>query len=381
MYSRGFNPPVTTRFWRDRVLPHSIIPLFWLYWVALTPARILGAAARRRNRERTPVVAIESGVIGWTHVYFEELFGSAGDYFGQANLRKQAINRDLPYFPQFRAHQERDAPTVVVLDVRTPGQSWPHSLRESFRVAWYLTRLGITPLVVLTDAFYRRHRWQSAVITAFHGGVVTFAQQNVISGIFPHSRIRGPLFMPISRTRLNQLREHKMHFNETRSPQSPLVIQFIGSMYPPREQFLQVVQRQLADVGIHLTINGDKAGTSNDDYWRVLVESDIIVTTTLQGPPRNFMDWIWVRQAVFRYAETMAAGTALVAQCVEGGFPFFLDGRDYLEFEGVDQAVTAISALANDPELRTRLAAQGHATESEYVEKSQFWLELQEFLR
>lgn len=341
--------------------------------MGLLPARVLGAGARRRNRDQEPRVGIESGIIGWTHVYFEELLDSAQEFFGSNQVHKQVIDRDLPYYRQFVANQRLNSPNTVVLDVRTPGQSWSRSLVDGFRVAWYLNRRGITPIVVLTDAFYRRHRWQAAVLTAFHGCVVTFAHTDIAGKIFPHSRIRGPLFMPISRKRLAELELAKARFNDTRDANKPLVIQFIGSMYSPREEFLQVVQEKLAAKGIELTINSDKAGTSNDDYWRVLVESDIIFTTTLQGPTRGFMDWIWVRQAVFRYAETMAAGTALVAQCVEGGFPYFTTDADYLEFEGVDQAVAEITALATDSDLRRRIAGGGHATMKQYVNDSVFW--------
>jgi len=334
---------------------------------------MLGAGARRLNLEQEPQVGIESGKIGWTHVYFEELLGSAEDFFGSGHVHKQVIDRDQPYYPQFVANQRLNNPNTVVFDVRTPAQSWPRSLVEGFRVAWFLNRRGITPIVVLTDAFYRRHRWQAAVLTAFHGCVVTFAHTDIVGKIFPHSRICGPLFMPISRKRLTELELAKARFTRSRDSTTPLVIQFIGSMYSPRDQFLQVVQEKLAEKGITLTINSDKTGTSNDDYWRVLVESDIIFTTTLQGPTRRFMDWIWVRQAVFRYAETMAAGTALVAQCVEGGFPYFTKDSDHLEFEGVDQAVAELTALASDSDLRRRIAESGHATMVAYVEESIFW--------
>jgi len=334
---------------------------------------VLGAGARRRNRGQEPQVGIESGIIGWTHVYFEELLGSAQDFFGSGHVYRQVIDRDQPYYPQFAANQRKSNANTVVLDVRTPGQNWPRSLAEGFRVAWNLNRRGITPIVVLTDAFRRRQRFQAAVLTVFHGCVVTFAHTDIAGTIFPHSRIRGPLFMPISRKRLTELELAKARFTASRSLAAPLVIQFIGSMYSPRDEFLQVVQEKLTEKGITLTINSDKAGTSNDDYWRVLVESDIIFTTTLQGPTRRFMDWIWVRQAVFRYAETMAAGTALVAQCVDGGFPYFTKDSDYLEFEGVDQAVAGITALVSDPDLRSRIAESGHATMAAYVEESIFW--------
>jgi NaMN:DMB phosphoribosyltransferase len=69
----------------------------------------------------------------------------------------------------------------------------------------------------------------------------------------------------------------------------------------------------------------------------------------------------------------MAAGTALVAQCVEGGFPYFTKDSDYLEFEGVDQAVSELTALVSDPDLRSRIAESGHATIAGYVEEGVFW--------
>jgi len=185
--------------------------------------------------------------------------------------------------------------------------------------------------------------------------------------------------MPVSKATLEKLRVEKKKFIDAQTANTALVIQFIGSMYPPREQFLEVVREKLQVAGIELRINGDKSGTSNADYWRILVESDIILTTTLQGPSRHIMDWIWIRQAVFRYAETMAAGTALVAQQVDGGFPLVTGGHDFLEFDGVDQAIEAVTLLAQDAKLRRKIAEQGNSTISQYVVGSQFWLSVARF--
>ena len=366
--ARGFNPPEQQRLWRDRLLPRSIIPLYWLYKAALLPSFLLGKKPRTIDS-----VAIESGKIGWTHVYFEELEGSAGDYFGSANVNRQVIDRDAPYFPQFRMNQRDQNPNLVVIDVRTPSQSWGAALVETFRMTHLLLRQGITPLVVLTDAYYRRHRWQAAVLTAYRGSVVTFSATSIVRKIFPHDRITGPLFMPISRHRLQWLEGNKSLKMNNRTAGSPVQVAFIGSMYSPRDEFLDAVQGRLAEKQIDLVINGDKAGTSNDQYWETLLNADVIVTTTLQGPQRTYMDWVWVRQAVFRYSETLAAGTALVAGNVDGGFPYFENGRDFLEFESVDQCVSAVEELVVDTQVRSAIAAQGHATIKEYVEQGTFW--------
>lgn len=364
----GFNPPEQNRLWRDRVLPWIVIPLYWIYKAVLFPSFVFGRKPRALD-----LVAIESGKVGWTHVYFEELEGSAGDFFGPSNVVRQIIDRESAYFPQFREYQFAQRPSMVILDVRTPTQTWKMALIETFRMTNLLLRQGITPLVVLTDAYYRRHRWQAAVLTAYRGSVITFSAEEIVRKIFPHNRIAGPLFMPISRGRLQWLVESKSRIVQDKIANSQVQVSFIGSMYSPREEFLAAVQRRLATKGIQLQINGDKAGTSNDQYWGTLLNADVIVTTTLQGPERSYMDWVWVRQAVFRYSETLAAGTALVAGKVDGGFPYFENERDFLEFESVDQCVNAIEELVGDSSARNRIAERGQATINEYVQQGTFW--------
>jgi hypothetical protein len=367
-FARGFNPPERHRLWRDVILPRSIIPLYWVYKVALFPFFLTGKSPRTFTK-----VSIKSGIVGWTHVYFEELYGSAADFFGVNAVTKQVIDRDSDYLPQFKSNQHRDKPDLVILDVRTPTQTWVGALIETYRMSALLLRNGATPMVVLTDAYYRRHRWQAAVITAYRGSVVTFSAKEIVRKIFPHDRIAGPLFMPISVSRLSWLENQKKVRTSERDPNSPLQVSFIGSMYWPREEFFSVVQSCLSEYGIELDINGDKAGTSNDQYWSTLVSADIILTTTLQGPERKFLDWVWVRQAVFRYSETMAAGTALVAGTVDGGFPYFESGQDFVEFESVEQCVESILQLVKNHDLRDRIAQHGHTTLSEYVKTGRFW--------
>lgn len=366
--ARGFNPPPQKRLWRDWILPRTIIPLFWLAYVALLPARIIGRF-RTRQHPDSYRLAIESGIVGWTHVYFEELLASARERYGDAEVARQIINRDHRYLPQMRANMLRDKPTHVVLDVRTPGQTWSLSLGQAYATAWYLLTHGVTPIVVLTDAFYRRQRWYAAVLTAFSGVVVTFAHVSIVRPIFPHRRIIGPLPMPISQARLTWLEAER---SARPVPDEPRV-QFIGSVYPPRDLFLDVVGARLAARDITLQVNRDKSATSNEAYWRTLVDADIVLTTTLQGPSRPYMDWIWVQQAVFRYAECTAAGAALVAGPVDGGFGAFKDGEDFLEFQSVSEAVDQVTMLFFNDEMRARIAHQGHATAQTLIAQQVFW--------
>jgi glycosyltransferase involved in cell wall biosynthesis len=246
---------------------------------------------------------------------------------------------------------------------------------QGYAVAWHVLAHGRTPVIVLTDAFYRRQRWQAACLSAYRGAVVTFAPRRVITPLFPHGRIIGPLPMPISSERLAWLEQVATEFDHDGT-----LVQFIGHVYPPRSDFLDAVAERLAVEGISLSVNGDKWGTSNEAYWRTLAAADVVVTTCMQGPERPFMDWIWEQQLVFRYNEALAAGAALVASQVEGSSTFFHPGTDFLEFTSVDEAVTAIVALVRDDDYRRTIAASGHQASTRIIANSVFWTSANEHL-
>lgn len=369
---RGFNLPERSRLWRDGILPRLILPIYWLAWILLIPAVLIGAPSRRRNRRRTRLLAIESGRIGWTQVFFEELLGSARDYVGSDRVTQQVIDREKPYLAQFRSNLDRDRPTHAVLDVRTPRQSWGATLWQGFAAAWIIQARGIVPIIVMTDAFYRRQRLHASLLSAHRGIVVTWASAEIVARIFPHGRLIGPTIMPISGARLAWLEQRAAERRE-RGLGDRSVVRFIGHVYPPRKDFLECIAQRLMPSGIDLVVNGDKSGTSNDAYWQALVDSDVVVTTTLQGPDRAFMDWVWVQQAVFRFMEAMAAGAALVASEVPGIERFFMPGTDFLEFMPVDEAVRAIVALVQDPELHAQVSGSGHTKAVALIRSHAFW--------
>lgn len=375
--ARGFNPPEQHRLWRDALLPRTVLPLYWMAWLVLLPAAVWGRLRKRkRGDSRQQRIAIESGIVGWTHVYFEELLASAQEYFGSEAVIQHTIDRERPYLPQMRRNLKRDRPSRVVWDVRTPGQSWASSLKQALGASWILFSRGITPVVVMTDAFYRRQRWHAAVLTAFDGVVVTFANDKIVAPIFPHRRIIGPLPMPISLQRLEWLKVQREARVEPDKPR----VQFIGSVYPPRDRFLDHVGERLAAHGIPLHVNRDKSATSNEEYWMTLVNADVVVTTTLQGPARPYMDWIWIQQAVFRYAESTAAGAALVAGPVDGGFDYYVDGVDFLQFQSIDGAVAAVVELVHSPRRMREIAQTGFATSARIIYEHEFWRRIDQAL-
>lgn len=366
--ARGFNPPRTNRLWRDILLPRTTWPMFWAYWVLLLPSRVLP----RRPRAAAVTLAIESGRIGWTHVFYEELLQSADEYLGGAPIVRVEIDRDRPYLPQFRAAVSEGPMTHLILDPRTGSQTWGRALVDLLVMAWMLTRRGIVPIVVLTDASFRRHRLQAAVLTAFRGVVVTFMSADLIAPLFPHRRIIGPLPMPVSVRRLEWLEQVRAGVPEPERAS----VRFIGSVYPPRAQFLERLSEVLASRGIELRINADKYGTSNDDYWTILATSDVIITTTLQGMPRPYMDWIWHQQLVFRFSEALSAGAVLVSPAVAGGDRFFRPLVDFVPFTSVSEAAGALESLVTGGELLRRIQAAGHETAARLDRDHAFWRDI-----
>jgi hypothetical protein len=332
--------------------------VFWLAWVVLLPTRWSA------GRPRPTRIAVESGRIGWGHVFYEELWDSLVEYLPQAEFVRVVIDRDLPYRPQAREWTRDRALTHAVIDLRTGPQTWGRALADTLATAWRLGRRGVVPVVILTDASLRRHRVQAAVLTAHRGITVTFMDRARVRGMFPHGRIIGPLPMPVSEKRLNGLPEPTHNEGE---------VAFIGSVYPPRSFFLDLLGQRLAEQGVRLVVHGNKADTSNDDYWRVLSTSGVIVTTTLQGMPRRGMDWIWIPQLVFRFSEALSAGAVLVAPIVEGGDRFFTPGSDFAPFTSVDDAVAVLVRLSRDSAEQTRLRHEGHRTAVDLAREHTFW--------
>lgn len=365
---RGFNPPHTHRLWRDTLLPRVVLPLQALAWLALVPTRW----PRRPDTDPPLHVAVESGRIGWTHVFFEELWQSLAEYVDGAQLTRVVIDRDAPYAPQARAWSTAAGLTHAVIDLRTGPQEWRPALASAVGLAWRLGRRGVVPIVILTDASLRRHRAQAAIITAHRGVVVTFMDRRRVLGMFPHRRIIGPLPMPVSAQRLESLPPPEDRGDGT--------VVFIGSVYPPRSVFLERLGERLAERGVTLRVNGDKYGTSNEDYWRTLSTSGVLVTTTLQGMPRDGMDWIWIQQLVFRFSEALAAGAVLAAPSVDGGDRFFTPGEDFAAFTSLDEAVDVLTKLATDPAERARLRERGSTTGRRLVVGQVFWRLIDESL-
>lgn len=132
--------------------------------------------------------------------------------------------------------------------------------------------------------------------------------------------------------------------------------------------------------GIKIQVLGDKWNTSNEDYWRTLVEADIVLNTGFQGPDRRIIDHIWVVHMVYRVHEVLAAGAALVTSRVNGADVFFSPGIDFLEFDSVSEAAEHIRRLVSDRNFREATRTAGHDASRRIILEKSLWHSIESHL-
>ena len=121
-----------------------------------------------------------------------------------------------------------------------------------------------------------------------------------------------------------------------------------------------------------LEIHTSKAETSNEEYWRLLSETDILVTTTMQVRQPQY-DWSWEPQVLFRYTEALAVGTALVATSVPGLERHLQAGCHYAVYESLEDCANVVESLLASRVERELLANRGHRRLISLVESRCFW--------
>lgn len=341
--------------------------------IILLPVSIVGKL-QPSHRNNASVLCIEAGARGWESIEFKELYASACEYIGQDRVHKVSINRDLNYFTQFKYSLKSLRPTHYFYDPRTGSQHGFKALVEAFRISVALSIRNINAIIILTDPSVRRWRYQSSMVTARQGIVVTFISAKAIAPIFPHHRLAGPSLMPFSATTLQSLVEMRSSLPQDEYGKAL----FSGSLYEPRTSMLNTMASQLRAKGLELEIRGRVAGgprISDEAYWSGIICAPLIVTTADQII-NDECDWTWVPQMVYRYLEVMAAGTLLVAPEVPGLRRYFIPKVHFASFSTVEEASQVIAYYLTHPDERKILALRGAERARSLILGRSYWVSI-----
>jgi hypothetical protein len=351
---------------------------FYLTLIVVSPFRVYRAVATLffgKNYPTSICLGIEAGRNGWGSIEFKELYRSAVEYFGEDGVIKISVDRSISYSSQLRKAVSERQFTHYFCDPRTFDDRPLVSILQAIYVALSFTRLGIVPIVYLTDFSLRRHRAIAATVSAVSGVVVAFASPKFIRPIFPHVRIIGPSLMPLSSnlvSYLYALRSRLFADNQTVNR-----VVFVGSIYEPRKTFLEGFCNSLEIDGFSVLVVGRKSGgprVSDDDYWSLLCGSQIVISTSEQSNEILYdMDSQGIPQLVYRYLEAMAAGSLLLANPVHGITRYFRPGIDFVCYRTLEEATSAAKFYLSNPLEAERIRSNGHRRANELISSNMFW--------
>lgn len=361
--------PAILQIYRNEVVPRLFFPAFWTFCVLTLPIFFVGVLLRKPSR--STMLAIQAGERGWDSIFFQEVIGSAREYLNDHRVFPMVVDRNKSYIRQLVSSTRDTRPTHFFFDPRTTSHSTPRAFFQAASTGIYLLAKGVIPIVFLTDASCRNWRMQSSLITSWSGVIVTCMSNSEIGNLIPHRRVLGPVLMPLSASTFNQVSRLKLDRTKMTEP----VIRFVGLGYSPRIEWLIELQRVLCEEGVRLELHTQKLETSNIDYWRLLVDSDIVVTTTMQMEAPGY-DHIWKPQVVFRFTEALAAGTALVAPDVPGVNRYLQAGVHFLAYDSLDDCKQSVLRLVANKHLRERVADDGNLKMKYLVGSQVFWLQV-----
>lgn len=360
---------------KDEILPRTVFIPYYVARLGIGPVgflrRQLDSLRASPAADRLPRLCIESGIRGWELLEYKELYASACEYLGTAQVHKVAIDREQDYISQVRAAFDTYRPTHYLYDPRTGSQGTVKGLAEAFQMSLLLSTRNVVPIALLTDLAIRRWRAQCGVVTANRGITVNYLSSRVIHPIFPHRRLIGPHLFPLSASTLDAL----VKMRERKQESDPPTAVFAGSLYEPRTTKLRLIKEGLAARGLQLEMKGREIGStrfSDEDYWSRLMNASLIVTTADQIQAEG-LDWTWVQHLLYRYLETLACGTLLVAPEIPGVRRYFTPGVHFVPFKSTEEAVEVIAHYLENRDARERIAAQGHERAQELVRSRAYW--------
>lgn len=341
----------------------------------------IGAFLTKKNTFSKPKVLIEAGAQGWNSVFFVEFRESLKDYLSNAEISTSSINKNKVYVWQAVNSLKKEKPSHFCFDPRTSSQKPMQALVDTTILLFCLGLWNITPIVILTDGSIRLWRYQAFLLTGSSGVVVTFLDAPSMGGLFPHSRVIGPSYMPISLKRLEWIDEQnlvtkqsELDFNE---------IFFLGSLYPKRSTTLENLQSELIARGsnVAIVIEEKSINTSIEDYWGKINSHFSLITTTQQQPSPSYqMDRVHIDQMVFRISEALASRKLLFCPNVLGMSRYFLEDVHFVGFESIADAADKIDYMFEHPNLAREIAFRGGERFREVTQGRVFWDEIDRLL-
>jgi hypothetical protein len=381
---------LSKNFYFDCVLPRIIyIPYFFLK-AFLWPVYILSSLRYLvHTRPIDSMICIEAGAKGWESIEFKEMFQSAAEYFGVEHTVKLIINPEKKYINQVREFLKHSSPTHYLHDPRSVSGGIFSRVIQSFLLAVILLSRRITPVVILADISLRAQRLQGAIVSSMTGVAICFMSIRESGQMFPHDRLIGPCLMPFSVETFNNLK--------VISAAKPVSIScgalFVGAMYEPRKAILEGIKSGLEIRGYSLDIKGRLPGEKRVDdteYWERLSFADIVVTTTQQGFQRETpsgrkiqdgADRVNVTQLIYRFLETLASGSLLVASDVPGVNRYFTPWEHFVPFNSVQEAVERISYFHVNELERLKIASAGQKRAEALIKSRCFWVQIDSSLQ
>jgi len=341
--------------------------------VVLLTQALVGFSARigkGRGTSHPTSICIESGVIGFTLLDVQEIERSAIEHFGADYVTRSLVEERHRYLRNARRAVAETRPKYYWVDPRSGSQRPVRGVLQSVGMAILLARYGVIPIVWLTDAPHRRWRLQAEVLTAGSGLAFTLESPSAGPIRFAHKRFLGPSPMPLSISTLDRLAATAQD-----RPGDSVTAVFVGSLYEPRTSTVLRIQSALAERGYVLEIHArqmDGPRVSDDEYWRRLMKADAIFTTASHAtdPSEDYVD---SPHLIYRYTESLAAGTALVAPLIREADHLYEPNVHYAAYETEDEAIELLAELLENADFRARMGEAGRRRVRQLMMESSVW--------
>jgi hypothetical protein len=352
------------------------MPTYLFFCVSRLVCTLISAFSPYRTRTHSgSTLLIEAGELGWREPApgLLDIEQSACEYIGPDSVfRVEVPLGTRRYLRTVIDRIKTVQPTHFFYDTRTGSQGIVHGLVQSLLLAAYLSWKNIVPLTILTNFPTRKWRRQVSVITARKGIILILVDPRVGLGRIPHTRVLGPIFMPFSRERLENLRHR---FSTARHRTGPPVLTFIGSVYEPRATTLRHVSKALETVAVDFRVvsrNVDEKKIEEHPYWSVLRSSDFIFTTS-DHIVEPGADTDIPPHMVYRYTEALVAEGCLIAPIVSGPL---VPNVHYVPYLSPEQLADELSTLLENPEKIENIRMAGSELIASRVEGNAWWTEI-----